>query len=158
MSDEQIVLVGRSIGTGPATLLAAERPNVGSLVLVTPFTSLKAIANSKLPGLGIFVPNYFDNLTEFRRVTAPTLILHGHKDEVIPYSHSQILHKAKIGMMAKLISPANMSHNRGLDMQRDLLEPGEEILNKRLEGLSVDQKQAKAVLDKQAFRDWIQRL
>ena len=39
--EENIILIGRSIGTGPATFIASiSKPGV--LILISPFTSLKA--------------------------------------------------------------------------------------------------------------------
>ena len=45
--EEDIIVMGRSLGSGPATYLAAKY-NPGSLFLMSPYTSIKSVANSKV--------------------------------------------------------------------------------------------------------------
>ena len=45
---EQIVLMGRSLGSGIATMLAAKRPTRAA-ILITPFDSISAVASSHYP-------------------------------------------------------------------------------------------------------------
>lgn len=47
---ENIIVFGRSIGTGPATYLASQR-KPSSLILMSPFTSLRAVAENLVGGL-----------------------------------------------------------------------------------------------------------
>src|SRR5690348_12231527 len=49
---DRVIVVGFSIGSGVAARLAAERP-VDGVILVTPFDSLKAVAQSAFPWLPI---------------------------------------------------------------------------------------------------------
>lgn len=89
-----ILVVGRSIGTGPATYLAAER-NVRKLCLVSPFTSIKEVANYHVKYIGrMVVSDFFDNLSLVSKITSSTLIIHGKNDDVIPYNNSETLIKA----------------------------------------------------------------
>jgi hypothetical protein len=94
---EDIILFGYSIGTGPCTHLAAHQ-RVGGLVLVAPYTSIRDMVQCVLPKVGkvaqYLISNRFDNRTEIRSVTCPTLIIHGRADQLIPFSHSQALHDA----------------------------------------------------------------
>jgi len=49
-----ILLFGRSIGSGPATFLAAQEPRIGALILMSAFTSLKDAVRSligKIPAM-----------------------------------------------------------------------------------------------------------
>jgi hypothetical protein len=81
----RIVLFGESLGTGVAVALAAEKP-VGRVVLEAPFTSAVDIGAS----VYWFVPVRFLMKDQFRsderigRVTAPLLVLHGERDNVVP--------------------------------------------------------------------------
>lgn len=93
---ERIVVFGRSMGTAFATCVAAQRP-VGKLVLEAPFRSMPELFRSwwKLPP-GLFRFRFrFDNEARLPRVQAPTLIIHGTADELVPFDHGQKLASAK---------------------------------------------------------------
>ena len=158
LEDSQMIVVGRSIGSGPATLLGAEKPDLGQLVLITPFTTLKDIANSKIRGLGWFVLNYFDNLSGIKKVRAPTFMVHGLRDEVIPYAQSQKLMANKLHGTVDLKSPPGMYHNHGMNEKLDLLEPVAKSLEKQHEHLS--EKEKTELLQRYAarLRNWREKL
>lgn len=73
----KIVVVGRSLGTGPA-IHAGTKHSIGVLVLISPFTSIKAVAKSMVGRLGeMFVKERFKNLEKAGDIRCPVLILHG---------------------------------------------------------------------------------
>lgn len=117
--DSQMIIVGRSIGSGVATLLASTRPRSGALFLVSAYTSIHHILADKvpkslcfvLPLLKCAVVNYFDNLSLIRTVSMPTFFLHGQRDQVIPFAHSQQLIRAKTVGESMLVDPPRMTHN-----------------------------------------------
>jgi abhydrolase domain-containing protein 17 len=85
----RIVLYGRSVGSGPATRLAAREP-VGGLILESAFTSTYVVLTRVA-----FLPfDRFPNIRHIRDVRAPVLIIHGIRDEVIPFAHGQRLYAA----------------------------------------------------------------
>jgi fermentation-respiration switch protein FrsA (DUF1100 family) len=90
-----IIIAGRSIGTGVATELAKENPGVGGLILVSPFTSTTAIANSvwylRMLPLAILGHNQFDNLSKVGDVHVPLFIAVGDDDTLTPPSMAQAL-------------------------------------------------------------------
>jgi uncharacterized protein len=89
----RLVLWGESLGTGVAVALAAERP-VGGVILEAPFTSAADVGQSAYP----FVPvrllmhDQFRSSERIGRVTAPVLVLHGERDEVIPIAFGERLY------------------------------------------------------------------
>jgi fermentation-respiration switch protein FrsA (DUF1100 family) len=85
----RIVLYGRSVGSGPASDLAARVP-VGGLVLESAFVSAFRVL-TKVPLLPF---DRFHNLHHVRQVRAPILVIHGTDDEVIPVSHGRRLYEA----------------------------------------------------------------
>lgn len=89
LSDDQIIVVGRSMGCGPATLLAGLRP-CAALILVSPFTSLFDASIDKVgSAVGkMFVTDMFRNIDNIRKVRAPVFITHGLLDNVISWKHS----------------------------------------------------------------------
>lgn len=88
----QIILYGRSLGSGPSCYLAAKSAlngaSVGGLVLHSPFLSVyKVVADLNGLDLGI-VGDLFHNEKRARNVRCPTLIIHGRQDEVVPFWHA----------------------------------------------------------------------
>jgi len=92
IADTDIVVIGNSIGSGPATALAAGH-DLGGLVLVSGYTSLPAVVRDVARGLpiGWLVRDKFNNLAALPRVTAPVLVLHGARDRVIGFAHGAAL-------------------------------------------------------------------
>lgn len=92
---DRIVLVGRSLGSGPAVEMARRRRGA-ALVLVAPFTSITALARRIAPWapVGILLRDRFDNLAKAGEVGVPVTILHGDRDRVVPIAHGRGLAEA----------------------------------------------------------------
>ena len=85
----KVILVGRSLGTGPVIELAT-RCRVGCMVLISPFSSIKEVVKNMVGSFGqLFIKQRFDNLSKAPRVKCPTLILHGEKDALVPAEHAK---------------------------------------------------------------------
>jgi acetyl esterase/lipase len=89
----KVVVLGRSIGTGPALWLSSVRTPAAQ-VLLSPFKSLQAIAIDKYGFLGGLVQERFNNLARAERTKCPTLVIHGERDTVVPWSHGKAVHDA----------------------------------------------------------------
>ena len=121
MDESDLILFGRSIGSGPATHVASVRSPC-SLLLMSPFMSIRAIAKEQAGSLLQFaISDRFQNLELIRQVTCPTFIVHGQRDTLISFRHSQQLHGACGGPTA-LIMPREMDHNE-FDFFDDLVDP-----------------------------------
>lgn len=116
-----IIIFGRSIGSGPACYLAANiRP--AALLLMSAYTSIKAAVRFIAGSLAqFFVKERFRNIDYISKVTCPVFLLHGQKDTMIPYEHSQDL-RDKCAGPCSLILPLNMDHNE-FDFFEDLSLP-----------------------------------
>ena len=90
-----IVVVGRSLGSGVAVHLASVRP-VARLVLVTPYDSLQNLAAQQFPYFPVrwLLLDKFDSGRYARQVTAPTLVVAAEHDEVIPRARSEALYRS----------------------------------------------------------------
>lgn len=86
---QRVVLHGRSLGGAVAVDLAARHP-VAGLILESTFTSAFQVM---LP-FGGLPGDRFTSLAKLPRVTAPTLVIHGTRDEVIPFSHGERIFQA----------------------------------------------------------------
>lgn len=82
---EEIIFYGESIGTGVAVQAAAEKP-VAGLILDAPYTSILEIAQMTYPYLpsGLFMRDRYETLRYLDKVRAPTLVIHGELDAIIP--------------------------------------------------------------------------
>lgn len=110
---EQIILFGRSIGSGPAVYLASRFP-VGGLILVAAFASIREVIRCLV---GRVVARAFEerfpNLSLIGNVSCPTLFIHGEKDSLVPPSQSVALFRA-CRARKLLITPPGMEHNTNL--------------------------------------------
>jgi len=87
---ERVVVMGRSIGGGVATDLAASRP-VRALILQSTFTSLSSLAWESFRAPGFLLRDRFDNEAVLRSFVGPVLLMHGRRDEVIAVRHARRL-------------------------------------------------------------------
>ena len=85
----RISACGRSLGGAAACVLAEERP-VASLILLSTFTSLRAMSR-RFMAPGILVRDPFDNLAVVRSFAGPVLVVHGTEDSLIPHHHGEQL-------------------------------------------------------------------
>jgi pimeloyl-ACP methyl ester carboxylesterase len=85
----EVVLIGRSLGTGIAVQLASLRP-VRKLVLVTPYDSLAGLAARQFPYFPVrwLLRDRYESVRYAPRITAPTLLLTAGHDEIIPAGSS----------------------------------------------------------------------
>ena len=85
ITPDRIVLVGESLGTGPAVITAAANP-VAAVILEAPYSAAVDIARRAYPWLpvGLLMKDQYRSRDHIALVRAPLLILHGAKDRVIP--------------------------------------------------------------------------
>ncbi len=95
---EHIVVMGRSLGSGVASMLAGARP-VRAAILITPFDSLAAVAAGHYPFLPVrlLLRHPFPSSDWARRTRAPALFLAADSDNVVPAAHAQKLFQAWAG-------------------------------------------------------------
>merc|ERR1712113_374893 len=83
----EVVLYGRSIGSGPSIHLATQTA-VRGVVLQSPLCSIYRVAMRSrytLPGA------LFPNIDRIRNVKSPVYIVHGKEDEIVPFWHAEEL-------------------------------------------------------------------
>ena len=102
------VIYGRSLGTGLAAKLASQVP-ADLLVLVSPYTSMKAMAREYYPWVPPFVLRYpLETDTILPKLTLPILLIHGSDDGLISIQHSKILRS--LNPRARLVEIAGAGH------------------------------------------------
>jgi hypothetical protein len=109
---KNIVVIGRSLGSGVAIRVASLRP-INRLVLVTPYDSLADVAAHNYP----FVParwllrDKFESWRYAPQVTAPTRMMVAEQDEIVPRASSERLRtRFKNGIASYVVIPG-VGHN-----------------------------------------------
>jgi pimeloyl-ACP methyl ester carboxylesterase len=107
-----VIVVGRSLGSGLAVRLASVRP-VSRLVLITPYDSLQALAVQQFPYLPVrwMLLDKFESWRYAPQVSAPTEILVAERDEVIPMANSKQLYSRFVEGVASYNVIPGVSHN-----------------------------------------------
>ncbi|MFT2008612.1 alpha/beta hydrolase [Pontibacter sp. 13R65] len=91
--EEQLIVAGYSIGTGPAAMLAATN-NPGLLILQAPYYSLGDLMHKLYPFVPAFLLQYkFETYRYLEKTKAPVVLFHGKQDEIIYYGSSEKLQK-----------------------------------------------------------------
>lgn len=95
VSANDLVIIGNSIGSGVAVQMASET-EPAALVLISPFASLTGLAAEKLSWLptGLLLRDRYENVQKLHAINAPTLLLHGDADSLIPHRHALMLAEA----------------------------------------------------------------
>jgi len=128
--EKNIIIFGRSIGTGPAVYLASKK-NPTAMILVSPFTSLRGVVKG-LAGdaLKFLVKERFNNLYWITSVKCPTLIIHGKDDTLVPCAQSIELYNACKNCFCELELREDMSHNEK-SFYDDIEKPIIDFINKQ---------------------------
>ncbi|HEX6073603.1 MAG TPA: alpha/beta hydrolase [Sphingomicrobium sp.] len=89
---ERVIAVGFSIGSGVAAQLSRQR-RLDGLILVTPFDSLKAVAQSMYPWLpiGPFFEHELDAGGALAKAKVPVAIVAAERDEIVPAERTDAL-------------------------------------------------------------------
>lgn len=83
-----VFVLGRSIGSGPATYLASKTPGLFGLILESPFSSIEDAASGiwyfRIYPTRLMLRTHFDNLSRIRTVRCRLLIMSGEEDTLAP--------------------------------------------------------------------------
>ncbi len=109
-----IMVIGRSLGSGVAVQLAAQR-KVAQLLLITPFDSLSALAQRQFPVFPVkwLLKDTYNSVAYAPAINSPTLLLLADQDEIIGRGHTEALYQAFTPGVATLKSYRG-SHNSEL--------------------------------------------
>ena len=127
--DSQIFICGRSLGTSPAIFLSAKR-NPKALFLISAFTSIKNLGSDKY--LSLFVEEIFKSIDYIKDVKCPILFIHGLKDSLIPYRHSEELYtiaKKYNNNFIDIQKIEGMTHNE-FNLKNDIIDSIIQFLEK----------------------------
>jgi pimeloyl-ACP methyl ester carboxylesterase len=108
---QRTIAVGFSIGSAVAASLA-RRSDVDGLILVTPFDSLKAVAQGHYPWLpvGVFFREEMNSAASLKGTDMPVALIAGERDTLIPPARTEALRR-KIRNLAFDRTIAGAGHN-----------------------------------------------
>ncbi|RRT33125.1 hypothetical protein B296_00056859 [Ensete ventricosum] len=88
IKQEDLILYGQSVGSGPTLNLAARLQKLGGVVL----------HSAILSGIRVLYPvkvtfwfDIFKNIDKIRQVNCPVLVIHGTSDEIVDWTHGKRL-------------------------------------------------------------------
>ncbi|WP_236607462.1 alpha/beta hydrolase [Sandaracinus amylolyticus] len=89
----RVVLHGVSLGGGAVAQLTRERPPA-AMILQSTFASVAEIAWELYRAPRFLISDPFDTIRVLRGTSTPVLLLHGRRDTVVPFAHSERLQRA----------------------------------------------------------------
>ena len=110
--EDEIVLYGRSLGTGIATYLASKhKPK--QLILETPYYSILDVAKQRFPIFPVkgLLKYQFPSNEFITSVECPITMFHGTDDAVIPYSSAEKLKAVAPNALTTFITIEGGAHN-----------------------------------------------
>jgi len=132
-----IAVVGHSVGAAASLLAASKRSDMAAVVSVAAFTHPVAMmrrwfASKGIPYLPVgwlmlryvewVIGHRFDDIAPIntiRRVSCPTLLVHGAEDSTVPVSEAHAIHAARAGDHV-LLKVVVGSHDDYADLDREL--------------------------------------
>ncbi|CAA6815281.1 MAG: Alpha/beta hydrolase [uncultured Sulfurovum sp.] len=110
---KELYLLGRSLGSGVASYVASKR-EVKKVALVTPYDSVRSVAQSKYPmyPIDLILKDKFDSVENLSTAKhLKVLILMVEDDEIIPNEHSYALANSMLKKQVQVEVIHNQIHN-----------------------------------------------
>lgn len=110
VSNKDVIVFGKSIGTGPAVQMATEMA-VRGVILESPYSSIAAVLRwlIKIP-LGFIIKDKFESIAKIGQINTPLLVIVAEADRLIPPQDSLLLF-AKANEPKELLSIPKAVHN-----------------------------------------------
>eukprot|EP00550_Attheya_septentrionalis_P011235 CAMPEP_0198305384 /NCGR_PEP_ID=MMETSP1449-20131203/57879_1 /TAXON_ID=420275 /ORGANISM="Attheya septentrionalis, Strain CCMP2084" /LENGTH=411 /DNA_ID=CAMNT_0044007917 /DNA_START=264 /DNA_END=1499 /DNA_ORIENTATION=- len=89
--EANVVVYGQSVGSGPSCYIASKEPDIGGLILHSPFTSGMRVLT---PSRALACLDIFPNIDRIKKVQCPVMVIHGEQDEEVSVDHGLALHQA----------------------------------------------------------------
>ena len=119
---EQIVIFGKSLGSGVAIELATKNSFKG-VILETPFSSIASVARSHFPyycfPVRLLIIDKFDNISKIKNILCPLIFIHGTRDNIIDKRESEkLFEKANMPKEIYLVEGAGHNNIQIVEPQR----------------------------------------
>ena len=127
VTNKNIILYGESLGTGVATELG-QNNSFSGIVLESPFTSIADAAKIYYPYLpvNLLLKDRYDTIKKIKNIKIPVLIMHGKKDNIVPFFMGEKLYQMANEPKYKYFSEED---DHMMEFNDDLLNAIKVILN-----------------------------
>ena len=110
ITEKNIYILGRSLGTCPAVYLSSKRNPAGTF-LISPFTTFAYVGKHDEEDFKI-LSNHFRSIDYIDKIRSPILIIHGKDDPLINYNQAvQLYEKCGKDIKKEIILIDDMTHN-----------------------------------------------
>jgi alpha-beta hydrolase superfamily lysophospholipase len=110
-----LFLMGRSLGSASAVELAPHyQSQLGGLIIESGFANifnLFAYLGFPLQALGVAVPKIPSSLGLIRKISLPTLVIHGEYDQIVPVEEGKALYETIAAKDKRLLIIPGVDHN-----------------------------------------------
>lgn len=131
--EENIIIIGRSIGSTAACNTAMLNQKIAGLILITPFSNATDFIRSHGMGfLSIFAYKVFENDRKIKNINCPLLIIAGTEDKTTPFFMAQKLYNAKRNDRC-MLQISGAGHN-------DIFYSGKDSIWNAIERFAADEK------------------
>lgn len=148
-----ILIIGRSLGSGPACSLASKKLSAG-LILISPFKSIKSVVKSAFGRFAsFFIAERFKNIEILHEIKCPIFFIHGKKDRIVSFDHSldMALVCEKNKQNFDIILSEEAGHNN-LHTLSDIGDPIKKFFNKMEIVIKNDIKYIRSLPDEAAWK------
>ena len=124
ITEKNIYILGRSLGTGPAIYLSSKRKPAGTF-LISPYTTFAAVdyTNNNEEELKA-LSNQFRSIDYIDKINNPLFIIHGKEDPLINYNEAiKLYDKCRKDIKKELKLVKDMVHNFGFDFIKYTIIP-----------------------------------
>jgi alpha-beta hydrolase superfamily lysophospholipase len=114
LTDQTLVVMGRSLGSAPAIHLAWHYPaRVKGIIIESGFAhAIPLLARLGLPSsLLANVPDPIGNARKMSKIDLPLLVIHGEEDNLIPVNNGQALYDASPASIKRIVRIPGAGHN-----------------------------------------------
>ena len=126
--EDDVIIFGRSIGSGPAVQLAA-LTDPCLLILMSAYTSIRNVARDIWKWFKWCIKERFNSIIKIKQISCPMLYIHGELDTVIRWTHSKALYKEAMvrDKICELRIRSKMDHNT-FNFHHDIVAPIEDFM------------------------------
>jgi alpha-beta hydrolase superfamily lysophospholipase len=114
LTDQTLVVMGRSLGSAPAIHLAHTHPaRIKGIIIESGFAhAIPLLARLGLhPNLLANVPDPIGNVRKMGEIDLPLLVIHGEEDNLIPVNNGQALFDASPASIKRIVRIPGAGHN-----------------------------------------------
>ena len=130
ISEKNIYILGRSLGTGPAIYLSSKRNPAGTF-LISPYSTFANVGKNHDEKFYNKLTKHFPSINYIDKIECPLCIFHGKEDYLISYDESKkLFDKCEKNNKKELYILDNMGHNDFFEYIKDMKNLADNFIEK----------------------------